>query len=136
MLTPRLTECLECADISALLSEIDCKLTDLAKAEYNNLVFSLNRPIQGILISDLLIYKRILTNRLCNPDYACHYPLNQIASRVKILHPILCKSNCQENNFAFSNPVPDTYPPTQPTTTTTSSTSSTTSTTSSTTTLG
>lgn len=138
MLTPRLTECLECADISALLSEIDCKLTDLAKAEYNNLVFSLNRPIQGILISDLLIYKRILINRLCNPDYACTYPLNQIASRVKTLHPIQCKPNCQENNFAFSNPVPDTYPPTQPTTTTTSSssTSSTTSTTSSTTTSG
>ena len=86
MLSPRLTECLECANISALLSEIDCKLTDLAKAEYNNIVFSLNKPIQGILISDLITYKRILTNRLCNSDYACDYPLNQIASRVKILN--------------------------------------------------
>mgnify|MGYP003346356593 FL=1 len=86
MLSPRLTECLQCANISALLSEIDCKLTELAKAEYNNIVFSLNKPIQGILISDLITYKRILTNRLCNPDYACDYPLNQIASRVKILN--------------------------------------------------
>ena len=126
MLTPRLTECLECADISALLSEIDCKLTDLAKAEYNNLVFSLNRPIQGILISDLLTYKRILTNRLCNPDYACTYPLNQIASRVKTLHPIQCKPDCQEKDFRFYNPVSNVYPPTTippPSTTTTSSSS-------------
>ena len=68
MLSPRLTECLECANIQELLSQIDCKLTELAKAEYNNVVFSLNRPIQGIVISDLVMYKRILTNRLCNPD--------------------------------------------------------------------
>lgn len=136
MLTPRLTECLECADISALLSEIDCKLTDLAKAEYNNLVFSLNRPIQGILISDLLTYKRILTNRLCNPDYACTYPLNQIASRVKTLHPIQCKPDCQEKDFRFYNPVSNVYPPTTippPSTTSTSSSSSTSTSSSSTT---
>ena len=85
MLTPRLTQCPECANIPALLSEIDCKITDLAKIEYNNIVFSLNKPTQGTIISDLLNYKRILTHRFCNPDYACQYPLNQIASRVKIL---------------------------------------------------
>lgn len=132
MLSPRLTECLECANISSLLSEIDCKLADLAKAEYNNLVFSLNRPIQGILISDLLAYKRILTNRLCNPDYACDYSLNMIASRVKTLHPILCKPNCQEKDFKFNISSSNPYFP-QSTTTSTSSTSSTSTTSTSTT---
>lgn len=85
MLSPRLTECLECANVSALLSEIDCKLTQLAKDEYNNTVFSLNRPINGEAFNDLLNYKRILTYRLCNPDYACHFTINKIASRVKLL---------------------------------------------------
>jgi hypothetical protein len=85
MLSPRLTECLECSNIASLLSEIDCKLTQLAKDEYNNIVFSLNRPIKGIAINDLLNYKRILTHRLCNPDYACHFTTNKIASRVKLL---------------------------------------------------
>lgn len=85
MLSPRLSECKECSNISSLLSEIDCRLTELAKDEYNNVIFSLNRPIQGIAISDLLNYKRILTHRVCNPDYACHFTTNMIASRVKLL---------------------------------------------------
>jgi len=85
MLSPRLTDCVHCSSISALLSDIDCKLAELANNEYNNIVFTLNYPIQGIVINDLLNYKRILTYRLCNEDYASGYSLDRIASKVKLL---------------------------------------------------
>lgn len=85
MLSPRLTNCVECSSISALLSDINCKLTEMANKEYNNIVYILNQPIQGVAISDLLNYKRILTYKLCNPDYAKHYTVEMIASRVKLL---------------------------------------------------
>lgn len=85
MLTPRLTNCTECADISSLLQDIDCRMAELAKRLYNNVIFSLNQKVSASVIIDLLYYKRILTYRTCNPDYAGEYSLNKIASRIKIL---------------------------------------------------
>jgi hypothetical protein len=85
MLYPKLANCINCSSIPVLLTDIDCKLTELAKNEYNNIVFSLNWPVSGPLIDDLLNYKRILTYRYCNPDYASGFSTEQIASRVKIL---------------------------------------------------
>lgn len=69
----------------SLLSDIDCKLNSLANNLYNNTVFSLNHPVPGTAIVDLLNYKRILTFKLCNPDYARNYSVDMIASRVKLL---------------------------------------------------
>lgn len=85
MLSPRLTNCIECTTIPFLLNDIDAKLTELAKVEYNNIVFSLNHYIPGTVIGDLLNYKRILTYKYCNPDYACKFTVKMIASRVKVL---------------------------------------------------
>lgn len=85
MLYPRLTNCVDCTTIPVLLKDIDCKLTELAKNEYNNIVFQLNWPTPGTLIGDLLNYKRILTFKYCNPDYAKSYSVEKIASRVKVL---------------------------------------------------
>jgi hypothetical protein len=85
MLSPRLTNCVDCTTVSALLADIDCKLTTLANNQYNNVVFILNKPFPDTVLGDLLNYKRILTNRLCNPNYACTYSTEQIASRVKLL---------------------------------------------------
>jgi hypothetical protein len=85
MLSPRLSDCIECSNIISLLDDIDCKLAELAQNEYNNIVFSLNYPVQGITIGDLLNYKRILTYKLANKDYASCYTVNMIASRVKLL---------------------------------------------------
>lgn len=85
MLSPRLSECLECSNIALLLCEIDEKLADLAKIQYNNVVFSLNKPFDGTVMSDLLNYKRILMYRLCNCDYAGSFSVNQIGSKIKLL---------------------------------------------------
>jgi len=85
MLQPRLTNCIECASIHTLLKDIDCKLTDLAKQEYNNIIFSMTNYLPGPVIVDLLNYKRILTYKYCNPDYARAFTVRQIASRVKLL---------------------------------------------------
>jgi hypothetical protein len=85
MLSPRLTNCIECASITALLADIDCKMAEIANNLYNNVVFSLNRPISGVVTNDLLNYKRILTYKLSNIDYAADYTVAMIASKVKIL---------------------------------------------------
>jgi len=85
MLSPRLTNCAECASIPTLLCDIDRKLEQLAHVLYNNTVFILNIAIPTIAINDLLNYKRILTYKYCNPDYASRYTVQQIASRVKLL---------------------------------------------------
>lgn len=85
MLTPRLNNCIDCTTIPVLLSDIDCKITQLAKNEYNNTIFILGFQVNGSVFNDLLNYKRILTYKLCNPDYAKHYTVKKIASRVKLL---------------------------------------------------
>jgi hypothetical protein len=85
MLSPRLTNCVDCSSIPSLLNDIDCRLTTLANNQYNNIVFSLNKNTSNDVLGDLLNYKRILTYKYCNPDYACRYTVKMIASRIKIL---------------------------------------------------
>lgn len=85
MLNPRLTNCVDCTTIPALLTDIDCKLTELANNQYNNIVFALNYPVPATVMSDLLNYKRILTYKNINPDWICNYTVEKIASKVKLL---------------------------------------------------
>jgi hypothetical protein len=85
MLSPRLTDCIECASIPALLEDIDLKLTALAVSQYNNIIFSLNNYIPGEVIGDLLNYKQILTYKQCNPSYCQPFTVQMIASRVILL---------------------------------------------------
>lgn len=85
MLSPRLVNCVDCATAPKLINDIDCRLTTLANNQYNNIVYMLNLPFPGTVIGDLLNYKRILVNKVCNPDYAAAYTVEMIASRVKVL---------------------------------------------------
>lgn len=81
----RLTNCVDCVTIDNLLNQIDCKITDLAKIQYNNTLYALNLQLDPIVIDDLLTYKRILTKKACNADYASCYSVEEIAGKVKIL---------------------------------------------------
>lgn len=85
MLNPRLNNCVDCTTIPSLLSDIDCKLKELGSNLYNNTVFILNWPVPRTAFNDLLVYKRILTYKLCNPDYCGGFTVKNIASKVKIL---------------------------------------------------
>jgi hypothetical protein len=85
MLTPKLNNCVDCNSIPSLLCKIDDKLTELSKDQYNNIIFELNRKINSTPIFDLLNYKRILTFRICNPEYAGCASVEQIASKVRLL---------------------------------------------------
>ena len=85
MLTFKLNNCVDCTTIPVLLDQIDCKLMELAKNQYNNIVFALNYVIDQTLILDLLNYKRILVNKACNADYASCYSIEEIAGKVRIL---------------------------------------------------
>ena len=100
MLTPRLTNCPDCVDIYNLLAQIDCVIYNTSNNLYNNLVFMLNKKINDASIIDLIHYKRILTYKLCNPDYAGEISANQIASKVLAL-TMGCKTPC--NNYTFCN---------------------------------
>jgi hypothetical protein len=136
MLSPRLTDCPNCPNLPDLISDIDCKLSELSTNLYNNVVFSLNNNIPAVAIIDLLNYKRILTFKLCNPDYAsgCGYNVQTIASKVRLLTSDA--NNCCRNNKILSNTPTNTTTTSSSSSTSTSSTSSTstTSSTSSTTT--
>jgi hypothetical protein len=85
MLNPRLTDCPECADISTLLEDIDCKITEISKDLYNNIIFSLNREIPTSTMIDLFTYKRILMYKRCNSDYVKSINLKMISNKVKLL---------------------------------------------------
>lgn len=85
MLTPRLTECKECANINLLIDEIDCKLAKVAGKAYNNITLMLNRGIPADVIIDLLHYKRILQYKYVNKNYLSNYTVNMVASKVKLL---------------------------------------------------
>ena len=82
MLTPRLTNCPECADIPNLLKRIDCKLAEYANGLYNNVVFMLNQVVPARTMIQLLAYKRILTYKQCNPDYLADFCMDKIVSKV------------------------------------------------------
>ena len=83
MLTPRLTSCRTCEEIPNLLATINCKIGELSLNLYQNVTLMLNRPVDGCLIDDLLHYKRILTFKYCNPDYAVDYTVMNIASKIR-----------------------------------------------------
>lgn len=85
MLSPRLTNCVECENISNLITEIDCKLTTLSMSLYNSMTLMIVKPFDQWVYNSLLNYKRILMYKQVNPDYAIEYPLNKIASKVKLL---------------------------------------------------
>jgi hypothetical protein len=85
MLSPRLVNCIDCVTPQLLIDDIDCKLTELANNQYNNIVYILNLPFPQTVIGDLLNYKRILVSKLCNINYAGCYTIEMIASRVKLL---------------------------------------------------
>lgn len=85
MLSPRLNNCIDCATIPVLLTDINNKLAELAEVEYNNIVYSTNYAIPAWAISDLLNYQRILEYKACNIEYAQPFTIKQIASRVKVL---------------------------------------------------
>lgn len=85
MLVPKITQCEECGDIQQLIQDINCKVFELSKKLYNNIVFSLNLYIDYTAMQDLLHYRRILEYKLVNQEYACNYSVNMIASKVKLL---------------------------------------------------
>ena len=132
MISPRLTNCKECANIPDLLRKIDCKLAELGNRLYNNVVFMTSSSISPSDISQLLAYKRILQHRFCDTQYAnnCpHISVEEIASKV-IRLTAGCVPFCNEPTVCEITTCPITPCPNPTTTTTSTSSTSTTTTTS------
>lgn len=121
MLSPRLNDCPECADIPSLLKKIDCKLAELGNNLYNNISYMLNKPIPAGDILQLIGYRRILTYKYCNPNYVHKYSVKMIASRV-IRLTLGCVSRCNELERCLEEPCDIVIVPNPPTTTTSTST--------------
>ena len=118
MLSPRLTNCPECADIPSLLKKIDCKLAELGNNLYNNISYMLNKRVPADDITQLIGYRRILMYKLINPSYVQKYSIAMIASRV-IRLTVGCVSRCNTPEPCIEEPCDITIVP-NPTTTTTS----------------
>lgn len=103
MLSPRLTNCPECVNIPYLLKKIDCKLAQFGNRLYNNISFMLNQSIPTDDIFQLIMYKRILTYKYCNPSYLCDYSVNNISSKV-IRLTTGCVSRCNEPERCLETP--------------------------------
>jgi hypothetical protein len=127
MLSPRLTNCPECADIPSLLRKIDCKLAELGNNLYNNISYMLNKPIPADDILQLIGYRRILQYKYVNPNYVHRYSVNMIASKV-IRLTVGCVSKCNTPEPCKEIPCDITVVP-NPTTTTTTTVAPTTTTT-------
>jgi roadblock/LC7 domain-containing protein len=85
MLSPRLTNCPQCENIPSLIADIDCKMAEMSNSLYNNIIYMLNQSFDGYTMYSLLNYKRILSYKICNPNYAGAYSVNMIASKIKLL---------------------------------------------------
>lgn len=118
MLSPRLTNCPECANIPSLLKKIDCRLAELGNNLYNNISYMLNKPVPSDDILQLIGYRRILMYKYCNPNYVAKYSVPMIASRV-IRLTAGCVSKCNEPEPCLEDPCDITIVP-NPTTTSTS----------------
>ena len=129
MLNPRLTTCTDCTTIQELLIDIDRKIFQISKDLYNNVVFMLNIPINGESMFDLLNYKRILTYKYYNSEYASDFTLAMVADRVKKL-VVGKKRDCMcEDNTTYTLTTTTTTSTTFTTTTTTTTVAPTTTTT-------
>ena len=131
MLSPRLTNCPECANIPSLLKKIDCRLAELGNNLYNNISYMLNKPVPSGDILQLIGYRRILMYKYCNPNYVAKYSVQMIASRV-IRLTAGCVSKCNEPEPCLEDPCDIKVVP-NPTTTSTSTIAPSTTTTTSTT---
>jgi len=119
MITPRLTDCVECVDILALQEQIDCKIANLASCAYNKIIYGMNTDCSADTVFALLNYRRILLYRYFNPMYANQYSLYQIAGRVKTL-VAGAKCDCVKKESIFEiTTTTTTIAPTTSTTTTT-----------------
>jgi len=85
MLSIKVTNCRECALVSKLIDSIDCQLAKMANNLYLNIVYMLDKPVEACTISTLLHYKRILTFKSCNADWASDYSVDDIASKINFL---------------------------------------------------
>jgi hypothetical protein len=122
MLSPRLTNCPECANVPELLNKIDCKLAELGNSLYNNISYMLNQSVPASDIIQLIGYRRILQYKYINPDYLCQYSVNAIAGKViRLTLGCVADCTCNERGTGITT--------TSTSTSTTSSTSSTTTTT-------
>lgn len=85
MISPRLSNCNDCSNINKLIEDINCKIFDISKDSYSNIVYGFGKPIPFTTMYDLLNYRRILEYKAINSDYAIDFSVTQISNKVRIL---------------------------------------------------
>lgn len=85
MINPRLAVCDDCSNIINLIDDINCKIVDISKDSYTNIIYGFGKSIPFTLMSDLLHYRRILEYKAVNSDYVKDFSVQEISSKVRIL---------------------------------------------------
>ena len=85
MLYTNLKSCPQCANIPNIIKDIDCVFFELSLKYFNNITLLLNKKINKQAMFDLLVYRRILLYKKCNPNYAGECSVNSITNKVKLL---------------------------------------------------
>lgn len=97
MLSPRITNCPDCANIECLINDIDCKINQTSKDLYNNTRFLLNKKIDTTEILSLLVYRRVLLYKSFNQEYVKEYSPNDIIGKIKRI-TAGCLVHCDDCN--------------------------------------
>lgn len=85
IIAPRLSTCNDCTNINKLIEDINCKIVEISKGSYNNIIYGFGKPTPFTLMYDLLHYRRILEYKAVNSDYLKDFPVSKISSRIRIL---------------------------------------------------
>ena len=118
MLSIKVTHCRDCALAFKLLDSINCQVAKMANNLYLNIAYMLDKPVEGCKMSTLIHYKRILTYKSCNADWASDYSVDDIASRVNFL-TVGCKCcGAESSKELTTTTTTTTVAPTTTTTTT------------------
>lgn len=75
-------------DLSLLVKKIDCKLSEIGKKQYISVVYGFDNINDSCMLEsrassvyELIHFKRILQNRICNPEYLCEYSDGELMSK-------------------------------------------------------
>lgn len=85
MLNVKMGGCTDCADLKNLICQIDTKIFYYSKNRLNNIRLLTALDFNAENMDLLITYKRVLSNKIFNPNYCCEVNLATILSRVKIL---------------------------------------------------
>lgn len=71
LISPTITECLDCTSLKEMIEKIDCSLYELIRNKQNNESYNTDSYFSLSHFNNLSQYKRIIGKKIFNPTYPC-----------------------------------------------------------------